>query len=448
MGINKRKKAVALLAVFVFSMFFLYSCGEQPYAEKGVFVIAIDGLRPDMLAKAETPNLDRMAKNGASNFKALATIPTQTRVNFVTFPTGTHADKHGVVGSAYMNENWKYRSTDYPSAKEAQQDIPVPTVFEVLKQEKGLKTAYIASKGYELVGGRGADFQVQIKNHVSREVWDNRYERLVDGSEKKGIRLKQELNKAVLDKMKEAVRDRRVEFFIANFGSLDYIGHQYGVSDAYRQTVEKSDAQVGEFIDFLDNGNFYDEYMIIIVADHGFTHVKNPKNVIFDSGRNEPDIPELGEAGIEHAAMSRGGGAYSLYIKNKADVPEAYQLIRDKKWAEKIYSQHKFPGLDGTLTEINYYDPSRTGDFFIDINPAYSGGFTGRGQHGSTADRDRLVPHIFYGAGIASGVKLENSENVDIAPTVLAAYGIDHREFLDSDGQVLSEVFKNLTVEE
>ncbi|MFP4687741.1 MAG: alkaline phosphatase family protein, partial [bacterium] len=298
---------------------------------------------------------------------------------------------------------------------------------------------------YELVGGRGASHQVAIKNHVSRQVWDNRYERFVNDSEERALELKHELDQALLGQLKKAVNDHRVEFAIANLASLDYVGHQHGVRggiEAYRRTVEKADAHFGEFLKFLDEGDFYDEYTVFIVADHGFTHIKNTDNVVAGGSRDEPDIPELGEAGIEHAVMSRGGSAFSLFIRNSSDVPEAYELIRDKEWVQKIYSEHDLPDLDGTMSGINYHIPPRSGDFFIDVASTHTVGFSSLGQHGSSQNRDRVIPHIFYGSGIAAGASLKETENVDIAPTVLALFGLDYRDHLEADGRVLTEIFK------
>ncbi|MGM0380422.1 MAG: alkaline phosphatase family protein [bacterium] len=433
-----------LLSIFVLTIS-LAGCGPtEPEAEHGVFIITIDGLRPDILAKTKTPNIDNLKERGSYNMSALATVPTQTRVNFVTLPTGTHADKHGVVGSGYMNENWQYRGTDYPDYKTAQENIPVPTIFEVLERQKNMKTGYIATKGYELVGGRGASHQVKLENHLPEDVWKNRYERKVDGSEEKAIRYKREMDEVVLKKLKEAIRDEGVEMLIANFAALDYVGHQHGVepeyTEAYRETIKKADGHIGEFLNFLEEGNYFKKHTIIFASDHGFTQIVNPENTILDSGMDEPDIPELGKANIEHSAMSRGGAAFSLYIRNKDRVEEAYEIIKDKDWIQNIYSEHDLPGLDGTLSELNYYNPPRTGEFFIDVKPAYTVGFTSRGQHGGTTEVNRQVPHVFVGEDFAENKKLESSKNVDIAPTVLSILGLDPDRHLQAQGRVLEEI--------
>ena len=440
------KSTVLLLALFLLAGV-VASCGPaEPEAEHGVFIVAIDGLRPDILQQTETPTIDRLKEQGAYNMQAEASVPTQTRVNFVTIPTGTHADKHGVVGSAYMNENWQYRSTDFPDYQGAQGDVPVPTIFEILEQEKGMKTGYIAMKGYELVGARGASHQVKLEDHVRDEVWDNRYEMEVNGSEEEALELKMEKDEVLLDLMKEAVSDYDVEMFVANLAALDYVGHQHGVepefTDAYQRTLQKADGHLGEFLDFLEEGNYFQEVTLIFTSDHGFTQILNPENTILDSGRDEPDIPELGEAGIEHSGMSRGGSAFSLFIRDENRVEDAYEIIRDKDWALNIYSEHNLPGLEGTLSELNYYNPPRTGDFFIDVDPNYTVGFPSHGQHGSSTDRDRLIPHVFVGNDFAENTEFHDSENLDIAPTVLSILGLNPDRHLEAQGRVIDEAIQ------
>ncbi len=442
------KKTSKLVYGLIFGVIFSVAftgCRDAGYKyDRGLFIIAIDGVRPDIIAQTDTPTIDRLKEEGVYNMAARATVPTQTRVNFVTIPTGVHADKHGVVGSAYMNERWQYRSTDYPDYRGAQRNVPVPTIFEVIEREQGLKTGYIATKGYELVGGRGAGHQVKVADYIRPEVWDNRYEKEVDGSEEKALQLKKELDEVAYELMVEAVRDNGVEMFIANLAALDYVGHQHGVepefTDAYQRTLKKADAHLGNFLEFLEDGNYFKELTVIFTSDHGFTQILTPKNIILDSGRGEPDIPKLGEAGIEHAGMSRGGSAFSLFIRDEDRVEEAYNTVKSKEWVENIYSEHDLPGLTGTLSDLNYYNPPRTGDFFIDVMPTHTVVFESHGQHGSSTDRDLLIPHIFAGTGINLDATLENSENVDIAPTALTVLGINPDEHLKAQGRVLEEI--------
>ena len=121
--------------------------GARPY----VFILAIDGLRPDVVRDEDTPNLKRLAREGAVCWRGRVSVPSQTRVNFVTIATGAHADRHGIVGAGYRDGQWDAQRTDTPNPGEGQNRVLVPTVFEALERA-GYRTAYLAMKGYELVG--------------------------------------------------------------------------------------------------------------------------------------------------------------------------------------------------------------------------------------------------------------------------------------------------------
>lgn len=404
-----------------------------------VFVLAIDGMRPDLLKEEPTPNFDRLAAEGTISWNNRVSVPSQTRVNFVTIPTGTHSDKHGIVGAGWRDSEWNLHRTDKPTPKEAQVDLPVPTVFDVLS-DLGVKSAYVAMKGYELVGGRGATIQYAGTDIFDASIWKARYESEVDGSVEESVRMKQKLNRALMDRIKKVLADKDVHFMIANIGGTDYVAHKHGPETKYyRETIRQTDELLGEFLDYMEELGIREKSTIIITSDHGFTQIKTPDNVLMGGGgESGGNIPEFDEAGIVHDAMSRGGTSFSLYIKDKDRVGEAYKILRKRPWVSKIYSEHDLSGLDGTLSELHYYS-ERTGDFFVDITDNYTLNFDNRGQHGSTSDVDMTVALVLSGNKIKDGVVLEKTGNVDIAPTVLALFGLDPDKHLDADGRILTE---------
>lgn len=432
-----RRYPVLIFIFLLWAVLPLSGRGEVP-EELSVYVIAIDGLRADKLPAVPTPVLDELIAAGTYWPRAEAAVPTATRVNFVTLPTGVYAQRHGVVGSAYRDRDYRYHRTDRPSFREAAEDIPVPTIFEVL-EANGVKTAFLAMKGYELVGGRGASVQVEIKEYVPDSVWENRYEPEIDGSEERSFHSMLTLNLAMAAKMAEAVEEQGVRFFIANLASTDYIGHQFGPDSFYYDLgMMQADRLIGEFLELLERLGKRESSVIAIVSDHGFTQVLDPENVI-RSERGEPDIPELAESGIDHSIFGRGGMAVSLHLRDPSRAGEALEILRRVPWVAKIYTEHPLEGRDGTLSEINLNHPERSGDFYIDIHPTHTHAFSSRGQHGSTADSDRLVPLVFSGPGVKAGLVLEGGANVDVAPTVAALFGLDPDEVLDADGVALTE---------
>lgn len=450
-----RKSIKIFPVIFTVSIFLLlFSCIEksETVSDKGyndnlyVFILAIDGLRADKFYNLKPPIMTGLLENGTYYKNSRVSVPSQTRVNFVSLSTGTHADKHGIIGASYIDENWVEHRTDQPNFKAANVNVLVPTIFEALNNYN-VKSAYIATKGYELIGGRGASILFEARERFPENKWQLRYSHDIDGSEEEAFQLKMGLDKIILNRIKEAIEVDNVRFMIANFGSLDYVGHNHGVENEwYKRAVMKADATIGKFIDFLKEQKIYNESVIIITSDHGFEHIINPENVIM-ARRWEPAIAELAKANIEHDAKNRGGLSFCLYIKDKTKIKETYNILKDIEWISKIYSEHNLDGLDGTMTELNFYIPGRTGDFFIDMKPTHTLSFPNKGQHGTTTDECMLVPLILTGPTFKSGLQFEDgSKLVDIAPTVLHILGIDHYDYLKADGRVLKEAL-NFNVE-
>ena len=63
-------------------------------------VLVLDGLRPDAITPAETPNLWRLRQEGVNFTNSHSVFPTVTRVNATAIGTGTLPGRNGVVGNS------------------------------------------------------------------------------------------------------------------------------------------------------------------------------------------------------------------------------------------------------------------------------------------------------------------------------------------------------------
>src|SRR5215210_1906467 len=64
------------------------------------FIMVWDGMRPDLISPALTPNLARLAAGGVRFLDSHAIFPTVTRVNSASLSTGTLPAAHGIVGNS------------------------------------------------------------------------------------------------------------------------------------------------------------------------------------------------------------------------------------------------------------------------------------------------------------------------------------------------------------
>src|SRR5262245_39176646 len=154
-----RVMAASVLAVL---LLVLPSSAQQPPprgADHAV-VIMIDGLRPDILRRAHAPHIQKLEADGATFLQGRTIYPSQTRVAFVSLPTGAYPSSHGIVGGDdYKDSDWKTISLGDNGPGEAQALCQRPTIFEELTAA-GKTSAYVAMKGYELVGAKGATWTI------------------------------------------------------------------------------------------------------------------------------------------------------------------------------------------------------------------------------------------------------------------------------------------------
>tara|TARA_B100000530_G_scaffold327120_1_gene266573 strand:- start:588 stop:1055 length:468 start_codon:yes stop_codon:yes gene_type:complete len=79
----------------------------QDAVKPHVLVIGIDGLRPDAMRQAKTPNIDALIQNGAVSFQCQILGERYRKNNTVTAPgwssilTGVWTDKHGVQANSF-----------------------------------------------------------------------------------------------------------------------------------------------------------------------------------------------------------------------------------------------------------------------------------------------------------------------------------------------------------
>lgn len=429
------KPTLALAAAGACLTFAVASAEESQ--QPGVAVIIIDGLRPDILKEVETPTLDRLALQGAFADDGVAVFPTITRVNFISFSTGARVDGHGIVGAQYMDENWQKQRTDTPSDREAQKNVPIPTMFEVLEAE-GFRTGIFAMKGYELIGARGASVQVGGPELFPEELWKNRYAREVNGSREQAARDKIRMNEVLLDAVEAALEREPLDLLLLNFGAVDYIGHSFGPDESeYREAIRASDTQVARLIEILQAAQPDRPWVFIIGADHGFSQT-NPEQLVPADTEDLTVIPKLNHAEIEHRFFERGGRAGEVYLRDPEHFAEAFALLQELPWVKRIYTDHPVGERDGTMQELRVNFPGRSGDFYVISDTDYAMHYAGPGQHGSNDEVDLLVPvWVVAPERVSPGTRLTDVGNVDFAPTVLDLFGFDPAEHLQADGRTL-----------
>lgn len=415
---------------------------EPPLAARAkyVFIIVLDGTRPDMLREAATPAINGLAERGVTYLQARTVYPSQTRVAFVTLPTGTYPESHGIVGGGEIKDsNWEtvvMGSGEDPIA--AQAYVARPTFFEEASAA-GLTSLYAAMKGYELVGARGATWTINGYRTLDSKAYQTRYMRQASGSTTLATGYKELLSRQLLDQSLEIIRAHRPNLTVINLGSDDYAAHSYGPnSPRYREMIEYVDGLVGELLRAVDALGIREQSTFVITSDHGFSTVDPTRIVAPASDQSGHRLEILANVGIEHFVVNTGGASMGVYIRDKRRIAEAAALLRAQPWCEAMFCEEAAAKCDDSLRHLRAYFPGRSPDLMVDLDDDAALNFAQPGQHGSLRESDMRIPLILSGAGLVKGGVFGRANLVDVAPSVLHLLGISPK-LLHPDGRILEE---------
>jgi predicted AlkP superfamily pyrophosphatase or phosphodiesterase len=407
-----------------------------------VLVIMLDGCRPDALRRANAPVLHGLAAAGTTYLRARTVYPSQTRVAFVSLPTGAYPGSHGVVGGNDVKDaEWRTvnMGDDDPIAMQAW--VVRPTFFEAASAA-GLTSLYAAMKGYELLGARGATWTINGKKTLDAAAYKARYQPTVEGSADLAAGYKHTLSRQLLDQTLAIVREKRPNLVVLNLGSADYAAHSFGPeSPRYLQAIEFLDGLVGELLKVLDEMGIRQRTAIVVSADHGFSEVEPSRVVAPAADAGGHRLEALASRGIEHFVTNTGGSSMGVFVRDKGRVPAAVAVLRAQAWCEAVYCEDAKAGCDRSLRSLRAYYPGRSPDVMVDLDDDAALSYVQPGQHGSLRHHDMAIPLFLSGAGVAAGRVEGEARLVDVAPTVMRLLGLP-AEGLRPDGRVLEEALR------
>ena len=202
---------------------------ERPVpAIRRALVVSCDGLRPDLVLRAKTPNMRRLMENGsytlwAQTVKVSITLPSHT-----SMLTGVSPERHGV----HWNDDQP--ALGYPK---------VPTLFEVAKKA-GLTTAIAAGKS-----------KFTTLNKPGTVDWAS---------------ISAASDEDVAKHAKEIIREHKPDVMLVHFPGVDGTGHRKGWGSPEQiEAIENVDKQLGVVLKALDDKDVLDSTVVLLSADHG-----------------------------------------------------------------------------------------------------------------------------------------------------------------------------------
>lgn len=197
-------------------------------ANNRVVLFLVDGMRPDGMLQADTPNMDKIMANGQFSLKAKTVMPSVTLPTHMSLFHSVEPDRHNNLTNTY-----------------APQVRPVPGLVETVHEAK-LRTAMFVN--WE-----------QLRD-LSRPGALDAYMMFAIGDAAQG-----ESDREVTEHALAWLTKREFNFVFIYLGQTDEVGHHYGwMSEEYLEAIHHADACIGQVMDALGEKVHY-----MVTADHG-----------------------------------------------------------------------------------------------------------------------------------------------------------------------------------
>lgn len=352
-------------------------------------LISIDGFRADYLDRGITPNLSRLAAEGAHG-QLRPSFPTKTFPNHYAIVTGKRPDTNGIVGNNMIDPRRPAVKFSLGDAKQSLDpfwwDEAEPAW--VTAQKAGVRTATMFWPGSEVAihGVRPADWL--------------RYDENVDYA--------QRIN-TLLDWMRRPAAIRPA-FATLYFEAVDDAGHNHGPdSSEVNDAVKAVDARIGDLVAGL--AALHQPARLLIVADHGMHATDDSRVVQLADLIDLPSIVAV-ETGPYAAIEPAAGTKNRVYDALLKPHPHMQCHRREELPARLHYGKNERVAAIICLAE--------NGWTILAGKPSYS---VAGGSHGfDNADPQMLALFIAWQAGLKGDVG--TVDNIEVYPLLMRLIGV------------------------
>lgn len=252
-----------LTKIFLSSIIFLsMGCSgidETVEKERKVIFIIVDGISNDILERAETPNLDRIAEMGSLSTGWLGGIageysqsPTISAVGYNHVLTGVWSNKHNVYTNTIEEPNYNYWN-----------------IFRLFKYHHPEKSVAIYSSWL--------DNRTKLVGDGLPEAGNINIDIYFDGFDVDTLAFPHDYG--YVQRIDDHVATLAAESISTDAPTLSWVylwytdstGHEYGEFDEHYESIEVADDQVGRIWDAVQyrTENYDEEWLFVVTTDHG-----------------------------------------------------------------------------------------------------------------------------------------------------------------------------------
>ena len=191
-------------------------------------LFAIDGMRPDGLRQADTPNIDRCMKRSAHTYTGTTVMPSATLTCMTSMFRGVGTERHGITTNTWV-----------PQVR------PVPSIIDVAHRQGKRTASFYNWEQLRDLSDPGSLDRAGFMGNCQDPTGD------LELAEVATTHLTQ---------------DGENGFVFVYLGYTDIAGHNYGwMTDPYLEAIQTADRAIGKVLSVLDDS----ETAMIITADHG-----------------------------------------------------------------------------------------------------------------------------------------------------------------------------------
>jgi predicted AlkP superfamily pyrophosphatase or phosphodiesterase len=215
-----------------------------------VLLIGIDGVRPDVLDRVDTPFIDALIREGAFSDRARNGLPTVSGPNWASMLTGVWKEKHGIV------------SNEFPFATDGLATYP-DFLTRIERLRPAMRTFAVAdwpplvnaqqkgeARGKPVIGD---SLDVKLAFDGGDIGWAEADERSVDAAV-------------------QELRANDPDAMFVYLGTPDEVSHHTGsIEDEYRASLVRADRSVGRLVAAIRARRTYarESWLILVATDHG-----------------------------------------------------------------------------------------------------------------------------------------------------------------------------------
>lgn len=234
-------------------------------------------------------------------------------------------------------------------------------------------------------------------------------------------------------------KGEKTDFLTVSFSSTDYVGHMFGPNSIEAEdTYLRLDLDLADLLNNLDSSVGKGNYLVFLSADHGAADI--PGNWIlnhlpagvFDKTKAGAEVKDALKAKFGEGDFIRAEENYQLYLNHallkekKISIKEVSEVIKEtltkRDDVADVINLHDLSNTTLNDYQIDFvkngYNPRRSGDIMLLLNPGWFSGYKTGTTHGVMYRYDTHVPLLFYGWNVKNGETSARTNISDISPTV------------------------------